>query len=125
MGMVNATIAEMAGHFGINEKTMDRRMGMISYNAAFMDGLSDFKLTLRQLQRISAQQGNVTMLIWLGKQYLGQKDRPDSAMTGGDKLHEMLEIFRAGPVPTHPSAAAGDAAPGDQEEPPCDDEDDG
>ena len=34
------------------------------------------KAKLKELQWMVAEQGNVQMLIWLGKQYLGQTDRP-------------------------------------------------
>lgn len=98
MGRLNATTEEMAGHFEVNEKTMYRIMERKAYSDAFEKGLADFKLTLRRSQVLGAQAGNPTMLIWLGKQYLGQKDKPDSSMSGGDKLHEMLEIFKAGPA---------------------------
>jgi len=41
------------------------------------------KTSLRRMQWKSAESGNVTMQIWLGKQLLGQKDRND--VTSDDK----------------------------------------
>ena len=38
-------------------------------------GVAEGRTNLRQLQWKSAEGGNVTMLIWLGKQYLGQADK--------------------------------------------------
>ena len=38
---------------------------------------------LRELQWDSAVKGNVTMQIWLGKQYLGQTDKSDTKIDGG------------------------------------------
>ncbi len=38
-------------------------------------GKADCKITLRRAQMKAAKGGNVTMLIWLGKQMLGQKDQ--------------------------------------------------
>ena len=35
------------------------------------------KAQLKELQWMVAEQGNVQMLIWLGKQYLGQSDKPE------------------------------------------------
>lgn len=32
----------------------------------------------------TAQRGNASMLIWLGKQYLGQKDQPEDSMDRED-----------------------------------------
>jgi len=37
------------------------------------------KAKLKELQWMLAEQGNVQMLIWLGKQYLGQTDRPQES----------------------------------------------
>ena len=36
------------------------------------------KIRLRQLQWKAAESGNVSMLIWLGKQYLGQSDKQET-----------------------------------------------
>jgi hypothetical protein len=38
------------------------------------------KIELRKKQWELAMDGDVRMLIWLGKQYLGQKDNPVTAM---------------------------------------------
>tara|TARA_A100001201_G_scaffold41729_1_gene42726 strand:- start:167 stop:499 length:333 start_codon:yes stop_codon:yes gene_type:complete len=38
-------------------------------------GREEGKISLRRLQWTKAQNGNTTMLIWLGKQWLGQKDK--------------------------------------------------
>ena len=40
------------------------------------------KSSLRRMQWKSAEGGNVTMLIWLGKQYLGQSDKQENNITG-------------------------------------------
>ena len=37
------------------------------------------KMSLRRMQFEKAQSGNTTMLIWLGKQMLGQKDRIETS----------------------------------------------
>ena len=37
------------------------------------------KMSLRRMQWDKAQTGNTTMLIWLGKQMLGQKDRLETS----------------------------------------------
>jgi hypothetical protein len=38
-------------------------------------GAQTGKASLRRMQFKAAEDGNVTMLIWLGKQFLGQKDQ--------------------------------------------------
>jgi hypothetical protein len=48
---------------------------------------------LRKLQYEAAKRGNVTMQIRLGKQWLGQKERPESE-DRADTLGELLAEFR-------------------------------
>ena len=46
---------------------------------ALKRGKEQGKVSLRRLQWKAAQNGNITMLIWLGKQVLGQRDRMEQA----------------------------------------------
>jgi hypothetical protein len=39
------------------------------------------RTSLRRMQWDAARQGNPTMLVWLGKQYLGQSDKVESSNT--------------------------------------------
>jgi hypothetical protein len=43
-------------------------------------------MNIRRMQLKSANGGNVAMLIWLGKQYLGQKDKQEIASDGDNTL---------------------------------------
>lgn len=64
---------EIAAIVGCSIDTLDRRF------AAIIDkGNAAGKTKLRRLQMDAAERGNVTMLIWLGKQMLGQTDRPST-----------------------------------------------
>jgi hypothetical protein len=49
-------------------------------------GRENLHKRLRQKQIEVALKGNVVMLIWLGKQYLGQSDKQEVAMSGGVKI---------------------------------------
>jgi hypothetical protein len=44
---------------------------------AIKKGRESLKISLRRFQFDSAKKGKVAMQIWLGKQYLGQKDKHD------------------------------------------------
>ncbi len=72
---------EILKFFGASESTMDRWC-KVTYNqtfrAAYKDNILLGNCNLRKTQWNTAMKGNVTMLIWLGKQYLGQKDVPDT-----------------------------------------------
>ena len=72
---LNCTDAEIAAFFGFCRKTIEReRRDNPEFDAAIERGKSDGKLSLRRKQSELAMEGNATMLIWLGKQYMGQKD---------------------------------------------------
>ena len=67
-GMTNVEIADF---FGCDESLIRK-----SYSEYLIKGRAEMKLRLRQLQWKSAEKGNAVMLIWLGKQLLGQSDIP-------------------------------------------------
>ena len=67
-GMTNVEIADF---FGCDESLIRK-----SYSEYLTKGRAEMKLRLRQLQWKSAEKGNAVMLIWLGKQMLGQSDIP-------------------------------------------------
>jgi len=47
-------------------------------------GMDNGRASLRRMQYAAANGGNVTAQIWLGKQYLGQKDKSEQEITGKD-----------------------------------------
>ena len=59
---------------------------------AYDRGAARMKTSLRRLQWQKAKDGNVTMMIWLGKQVLGQKDRVEETLRS-----EVVEIERIAP----------------------------
>lgn len=68
IGMTDREIAEW---FQIKEDTL--RYNFAEY---LTKGRAGMKRRLRAVQLSTALQGNATLLIWLGKQYLGQSDTP-------------------------------------------------
>lgn len=69
-----ATDAELATLAGISERTLQRR-----YGALLKKARQKMRVSIRQKQFELAMSGNVTMLIWLGKVYLGQTEtQPDT-----------------------------------------------
>mgnify|MGYP000701764812 CR=1 FL=1 len=76
---------EIADVLGISERTIQRRC-----RVALDRGRAKLKVSLRRWQIRAAKRGNVTMLIWLGKQYLGQRDPP--AATEGETVHVVERI---------------------------------
>ena len=70
---------EIATWFGIDPETVK-----YNFHTYIEKGREDLKIRLRRAQLKAALDGNVVMLIFLGKQYLGQSDNP--ANTDMDKV---------------------------------------
>ena len=75
---IQCTGEEIASFFGISYDTLERRCKeqfKVSLAEYIKEKSAKGKSSLRRLQWKAAMNGNVTMLIWLGKQYLGQADK--------------------------------------------------
>ena len=75
---IQCTGEEIASFFGISYDTLERRCKeqfKVSLAEYIKEKSAKGKSSLRRLQWKAAMSGNVTMLIWLGKQYLGQSDK--------------------------------------------------
>jgi predicted DNA-binding protein (UPF0251 family) len=75
LGALHVSQTEAAAWFGVSRQTFENRLTDPEFREAWEHGKSDFAMTIRAKQRALAAGGNATMLIWLGKQILGQKDR--------------------------------------------------
>ena len=71
------SITEIAKYFRIDESTVRKK-----YKDELETGRESLKVQLRQLQWDHAARGNTALLIWLGKQYLGQTDRKEIDLIG-------------------------------------------
>lgn len=73
--MFGATAGECAHAIGLSERQFfNRKSEDERFNKAWEDGRSEARMTLRRKQWEGAMAGNSTMLVWLGKQLLGQKN---------------------------------------------------
>lgn len=70
-GLTNKEIAEALGY---DENTLKR-----NFEIFLIKGKADLKQRLKKKQISVALGGNVSMLIWLGKQYLGQADKSEES----------------------------------------------
>lgn len=85
LARIHCTVAEMAAVLDCSKDTLERR-----FAALIEKGRSDGRTSLRRKQFDAATRGkgNVTMLIWLGKQHLGQTDKPQEDRRGGKTAAE-------------------------------------
>jgi hypothetical protein len=82
---------EIAQWFGINDNTL-----RYQFSEELTKGRENLKQSLRRAQLKAALGGNVVMLIWLGKNILGQSESPQSTQAEvlpftDDELDEVKE----------------------------------
>ncbi len=83
LAMLQCTYDELAAFFDCSKDTIINRMkDDESFSTAYKNGLEKGKMSLRRMQWRAAESGNVTMLIWLGKQHLDQVDKQDVKHSG-------------------------------------------
>jgi len=74
--------------------TLHAHMQNAEFRAAYERGKGRGKATLRSKQYTIAMKGSVAMLIWLGKQYLGQHETIDQHVTQHVTWDDVLEAER-------------------------------
>jgi hypothetical protein len=85
-----ATNQEMADRLDMSKDTLERRFRDLAVRAVVDEAQSELKMSLRAKQVALALAGNTTMLIWLGKQLLGQRDKFDHNSDVGEDLADVL-----------------------------------
>jgi hypothetical protein len=70
LAQIQCTWAEMAVVLGCSETAL-----RTNYAELIKKGRENGKTSLRRVQYTKAMEGNIGMLIWLGKQYLGQAEK--------------------------------------------------
>lgn len=92
---IHCTQAECASVFGVSIDTLAARIRE-EFDLTFPEYYKQFdgsgKASLRRAQMSKALSGNATMLIWMGKQLLGQRDKIDTTTT--DKTAEEAAAAR-------------------------------
>lgn len=122
LAAIGCKTTEIASIVGVSVDTLDRR-----FAEEMEKGRSNLRATLRRWQIESAKKGNVAMLIWLGKQLLGQTEKIEQAtefvvkplspqqvqtiLTGDPFLNEpdrRVVDVRSEATPSDPKPAGGD-----------------
>lgn len=92
---IQCTLVEISGVMKISEDTIESRCKE-HYGAGFSDIYkklsADGKMSLRRTQFRLAED-NPTMAIWLGKQYLGQKDKQEIDQNLRARITEVEETI--------------------------------
>lgn len=90
MASIGCTDEDIAAVAGCSRSTVQR-----TFDAQLKEGRASLRTRLRKAQVDSAMAGNTTMLIWLGKQYLGQRDKYDVIQSERDVKDMTDDELRA------------------------------
>lgn len=77
---IQCTQEEICGILGVTDKTLNnalRRRDEPGFSELYKRYSDEGKASLRREQWKAAKNGNTTMLVWLGKQMLGQTDKAE------------------------------------------------
>lgn len=92
---IQCTEVEIASVLQVDIDTLNARLKE-NYGETFSEVYKKHsapgKISLRRAQFKAAENGNSTMLVWLGKQYLGQKDKHELEVS--DKRQNVLSAMQ-------------------------------
>jgi len=94
---IQCTAEEICHVLGMCEDTLNTRIaernieGIRNFSELFKKHSVTGRSSLRRAQWKAAQDGNPTMLIWLGKQMLGQRDKQEITGADGGPIRQQHE----------------------------------
>lgn len=94
MCSIQCTEEEICAVLGVSDKTLAnwcKRTYKMKFSEIFKIKRSKGKASLRRLQYKEAEKGNVTMLIWLGKQWLDQAEKPYRTDAAEEEISDEVE----------------------------------
>ena len=93
---IQCTGQEIADVLDISYDTLERRVKS-EFKMSFADYIkknsANGKMSLRRKQYETAMSGNTTMLVWLGKQYLGQTDKQVTENTSRIEVSTLSDLM--------------------------------
>jgi hypothetical protein len=100
LAAMQATDEEIAAWFGVTTRTIERRRQEQAFAEVMERGKAKGRLSMRRAQMKLLEQGNATMGVWLGKQYLGQSD---------ETRRDFGNTYLAVCLPSFPATVTGSA----------------
>lgn len=93
------TVADMAAILGVSKRSLETAIADAGdLGEAYRLGCAERRDVLRTAQLRLALNGNPTMLIWLGKQDLGQREPPRAVELGGPGGEPIEVSGELGPI---------------------------
>jgi hypothetical protein len=90
LASIMCTQEEIAAWMDCNVLTLQRDEKFCSI---YKRGIEKGKMSVRRQQYKLSEAGNATMAIWLGKQYLGQRDKQDIEHSGEMTVNNKTELY--------------------------------
>jgi len=90
MCQIQCTEVEIAAVLNVSVDVLERRCKEqygVTFAEVYEEKRSHGKESLRRKQWHAAENGNITMMIWLGKQWLGQTDTQKIEHSGAVHVH--------------------------------------
>jgi hypothetical protein len=84
---IGCTNQEMASILDCSPDTLERRFAVL-----IEKGRSEMRTSLRRRQYMKAMDGDTGMLVWLGKQLLGQRDQRDVNIDAVMKVQMVTNV---------------------------------
>tara|TARA_R110000782_G_scaffold5154_1_gene17971 strand:- start:464 stop:814 length:351 start_codon:yes stop_codon:yes gene_type:complete len=93
MCAIHCTGEEQASILGVDYDTLNsacKRVKKCSFSEYFKQKGANGKMSLRRRQYTAAMEGNTTMLVWLGKNWLGQSDQSDTQIAAAAPVINII-----------------------------------
>lgn len=93
LAILNPTVEEIAAFFRIAKQTAVNLLKQKKYKDVLERGASARRTSLKRAQfNAAVNKGNVSMLIWLGKNELDQRDRADDGVSPEESARRVAEF---------------------------------
>lgn len=102
---ISCTQEEICHVLKISPDTLSKRLkerGQGSFAELYKKHEATGKVSLRRMQWQACEKGSVPMLIWLGKQMLGQKEEPESSGRKSEPLEITVTVSKPAPEEVPP-----------------------
>lgn len=93
---IQCTLKEISGFFECSEDTIERwcvRTYKRTFAEVWKEKAAFGQISIRRQQFKVAEKGNTSMLIWLGKQYLGQRENAAVDIESGEDTNLTVNII--------------------------------
>ncbi len=91
--MMQCPLAEIAAWFGVATKTIERRAKEPKFAELLERGKQKGRIAIRRALMDQVQKGNMTAIIWAGKNILGYRDSVDAQISGSIEIKEIKVSF--------------------------------